>query len=120
MLTRLRRFFHGAHPETGQGLVEYALILILVAVVVIGALATTGPAIADVYSTIIVALNDKPTFADLEAAVESCVTHPGAKNPLLNTIAAEDLDGFKSTLETKKNKISGSCYSTLKSLADRM
>jgi pilus assembly protein Flp/PilA len=39
--------------EKGQGLVEYALILVLVAVVVIVILALLGPAIGNVFSTII-------------------------------------------------------------------
>ena len=38
--------------EKGQGLVEYALILVLVAVVVIVILALLGPAIGNVFSTI--------------------------------------------------------------------
>ena len=42
--------------EEGQGLVEYALILVLVAVVVIGALILLGPQIKAAYSQIIVAL----------------------------------------------------------------
>ena len=37
----------------GQGLVEYALILVLVAVTVIVILALLGPAIANVFSNII-------------------------------------------------------------------
>jgi pilus assembly protein Flp/PilA len=40
----------------GQGLVEYALILVLVAVVVIVILALLGPAIGQVFSTIINAI----------------------------------------------------------------
>ncbi len=39
------------HDE-GQGLVEYALILVLVAVVVITILTLLGPAIGNVFSTI--------------------------------------------------------------------
>lgn len=39
--------------EKGQGLVEYALILVLVAVVVIAVLVLLGPAIGDVFSTIL-------------------------------------------------------------------
>ncbi len=39
--------------EKGQGLVEYALILVLVAVVVIVVLALLGPAIGNVFSTIL-------------------------------------------------------------------
>ena len=41
-----------APKEKGQGLVEYALILVLVAVVVIVVLALLGPAIGEVFSTI--------------------------------------------------------------------
>jgi pilus assembly protein Flp/PilA len=39
--------------EDGQGLVEYALILVLVAVVVIIILAILGPAIGNIFSEII-------------------------------------------------------------------
>jgi pilus assembly protein Flp/PilA len=39
--------------KKGQGLVEYALILVLVAVVVIIVLALLGPAIGNIFSTII-------------------------------------------------------------------
>jgi pilus assembly protein Flp/PilA len=38
--------------EKGQGLVEYALILVLVAIVVIGALMVLGPIIGNSFSTI--------------------------------------------------------------------
>jgi len=42
-----------AAKEKGQGLVEYALILVLVAIVVIVILALLGPAIGNVFSTVI-------------------------------------------------------------------
>lgn len=38
--------------EEGQGLVEYALILVLVAVVVIAILAVLGPQIGNIFSRI--------------------------------------------------------------------
>jgi len=38
--------------ERGQGLVEYALILVLVAIVVIAALMVLGPVIGNSFSTI--------------------------------------------------------------------
>jgi len=41
-----------APKEKGQGLVEYALILVLVAVVVIAVLMLLGPMIGNVFSTI--------------------------------------------------------------------
>jgi len=37
----------------GQGLVEYALIMLLVALIVIIILALFGPAVGDLYSTIV-------------------------------------------------------------------
>jgi pilus assembly protein Flp/PilA len=42
--------------EEGQGLVEYALILVLVAIVVIVVLSLLGPAIGDVFSDIMNAI----------------------------------------------------------------
>lgn len=41
-----------AYAESGQGLVEYALILLLVAVVVFAALALLGPSAGDLYSEV--------------------------------------------------------------------
>jgi pilus assembly protein Flp/PilA len=41
-----------APKEQGQGLVEYALILVLVAIVVIAALMILGPIIGNTFSTI--------------------------------------------------------------------
>jgi pilus assembly protein Flp/PilA len=45
-----------APKEKGQGLVEYALILVLVAIVVIVILAIMGPAIGNIFSNIVRAL----------------------------------------------------------------
>jgi pilus assembly protein Flp/PilA len=46
-----------APKEKGQGLVEYALILVLVAIVVIAALMILGPIIGNTFSTINHSLN---------------------------------------------------------------
>jgi pilus assembly protein Flp/PilA len=46
-----------APKEKGQGLVEYALILVLVAVVVIAVLTLLGPIIANVFSKVNTNLN---------------------------------------------------------------
>jgi len=46
--------------EKGQGLVEYALILVLVAVVVIAILSLLGPAIGNVFSAILVGIQGVP------------------------------------------------------------
>lgn len=40
------------NAEEGQGLVEYALILVLVAIVVIAILALLGPQIANIFSRV--------------------------------------------------------------------
>lgn len=45
-----------APKEKGQGLVEYALILVLVAIVVIAILLIMGPAIGNIFSNIVNAL----------------------------------------------------------------
>jgi pilus assembly protein Flp/PilA len=39
--------------EEGQGLVEYALILVMVAIVVIVVLAVVGPAVGNLFSNVI-------------------------------------------------------------------
>jgi pilus assembly protein Flp/PilA len=43
------------HPpqERGQGLVEYALILVLIAVVVVGVLVAFGPFLGNLYSSVV-------------------------------------------------------------------
>ena len=41
-----------ASKEKGQGLVEYAMILALISIVVIGALSLLGPRIANVFNTL--------------------------------------------------------------------
>ena len=45
-----------APKEKGQGLVEYALILVLVSVVVIAVLTILGPTIGNIFSDIMTAL----------------------------------------------------------------
>ncbi len=47
-----------APQEKGQGLVEYALILVLVAIVVFAALMILGPIIGNAFSTINQSLNN--------------------------------------------------------------
>jgi len=41
------------HREQGQGLVEYALILVMVAIIVIVILAVIGPAVGNVFSQVV-------------------------------------------------------------------
>ena len=44
--------------EAGQGLVEYALILVMIAVVVIAILLILGPAIGNLYSNVTTSLSN--------------------------------------------------------------
>lgn len=53
----IRSFFA---KEEGQGLVEYALILVLIAIVVIGILTVLGNKVSQVFSTIDSGLNVQP------------------------------------------------------------
>ena len=53
---KLKSLLH-TWSQSGQGLVEYALIIALVAVVVIGALLLVGPALERVYSQVLCALD---------------------------------------------------------------
>jgi len=46
--------------EEGQGLVEYGLILILVAIVIVGVLTLLGPQIGNVFSRIVVCVPPTP------------------------------------------------------------
>jgi Flp pilus assembly pilin Flp len=44
------------HRESGQGLIEYAFIIVLIAMVTIATLALLGPAIIQTYQSIIDAI----------------------------------------------------------------
>lgn len=48
----LKNFLGKFGREEGQGLVEYALILVLIAIVVIGVLTATGTSINGIFQTI--------------------------------------------------------------------
>ncbi|GIW10455.1 MAG: hypothetical protein KatS3mg061_1512 [Dehalococcoidia bacterium] len=43
-------------PQAGQGMVEYALIIFLVAIVVIAVLVLVGPRISSMYSSLVQAI----------------------------------------------------------------
>ena len=51
MLTILKNMFMKVRSEEGQGMVEYGLIIALVAIALIGALVIFAPQIAGVFST---------------------------------------------------------------------
>ena len=51
-MLNFKKFFQDTTEEEGQGLVEYALILLLVAVVVIAILILLGPQIGAIFSEV--------------------------------------------------------------------
>jgi len=58
LLLKLTNLWHRAmEREEGQGLVEYALILVLVSIVAIGALAAIGTNVSNVLQTVANHLN---------------------------------------------------------------
>jgi pilus assembly protein Flp/PilA len=59
---QMKEFFSriGARQENGQGLIEYALIIVLIAVVVIVAIAALGPVVANVFTRISANLSSIP------------------------------------------------------------
>jgi pilus assembly protein Flp/PilA len=63
MVQYLKAWFdlHVATEEEGQGLVEYALILVLIAVAAIAIMTTLGGSVSDVFTNI----NDKITAANV-------------------------------------------------------
>ena len=68
--------------ESGQGLVEYALILVLVAIVVIAVLTVLGPTIGQVFSDIAQNLDDPAAApAPTPPPGEHCVPWPECEGP---------------------------------------
>jgi pilus assembly protein Flp/PilA len=52
----MQSLFEAKRSQSGQGMVEYALILVLVSIVVIVVLLTMGQQINNVFSNVVVAL----------------------------------------------------------------
>ncbi len=73
MLEKIRAYIKQRRERRGQGLVEYALILVLVAVVVIAILSILGPAIADVYEQVICKL-DRGVCEEIGAGNADCTS----------------------------------------------
>jgi pilus assembly protein Flp/PilA len=91
--------------ESGQGLVEYALILVLVAIVVIAVLMLLGPIIGGVFSTI----ND--SLSGVGGGGGVAANEPGASyvSPMGNTPAECQALGISSggTLYVHELKVTG-------------
>jgi pilus assembly protein Flp/PilA len=78
--------------EEGQGLVEYALILVLVAIVVIAILLVLGPQISDVYCRVANALQPGSCGALSVVSATSVETSPGKYKLTVVVSLAETAD----------------------------
>ncbi len=99
--------------ERGQGLVEYALILVLVAVVVIVILALLGPAIGQVFSSILADLQPRGVIASVSADRTG-----GAGNDVVVTITVSadttvDVSDSQNAAPLTNVPCNGSCQVTL-------
>ena len=81
-------------PEKGQGLVEYALILVLVSLVVMAVLMFLGPTIGNIFSGImspfdVLAAGPSPTplpgfVTPIEAVIDYCIASETTSGTLVN------------------------------------
>lgn len=87
--------------QRGQGLVEYALILVLIAVVVIVILAILGPAVGNVFSSIVLAIDPLSLLPGIHV---TNVSWAGMGSSVTVTIASEDGSPITGT-----TTVTGSC-----------
>ncbi len=101
------------HAGKGQGLVEYALILVLVAIVVIVILALLGPAIGQVFSNITVNIQPRGVITGVSAARTG-----GSGNDVVVTITVStnttvDVSDSQDASPVTNVPCNGSCQVTL-------
>ncbi|HEX2914118.1 MAG TPA: Flp family type IVb pilin [Chloroflexia bacterium] len=75
---RARKSLKHRHAEEGQGLVEYAMILLLVSVLVISILVLVGPQVGSTFSAVNSTLQGAPSALP---SPTPCVNLPGGGNP---------------------------------------
>jgi pilus assembly protein Flp/PilA len=107
---------HLTFRERGQGLVEYALILVLVAIVVIAILLMLGPVVGNVFSNVVAHL-DLPTGPGHIASVG---TAPVAGNVVVTvtvsqatTVTLSITNGSGTIIGANPKACSGSCTFTI-------
>jgi len=98
--------------EKGQGLVEYALILVLVAIVVLGVLLILGPTVGNTFSNIVANLQ---RFSGGGAGVIQNVSASNALGNLTVTIqvASSTTVAISGDVSHPSNPCSGSCSFTI-------
>jgi Flp pilus assembly pilin Flp len=112
------------HGLSGQGLVEYALILALVGVVVLVILALFGPSIGNIFSNVTTALGDGtaqvvPTPASLGAWIfcaneDGICNFPGTKTIRYGKEGVYVTMVFTNTVECTNDVFTDPLYGTVK------
>ena len=99
--------------EAGQGLVEYAMILVLVAMVVIGILLILGPIVGDVFSNVVLYLEGSGVITGVSAER----TGNGHGNDVVVTITVSTNTSVtvsdSQNASSKTKPCNGSCTVTL-------
>jgi pilus assembly protein Flp/PilA len=97
--------------QEGQGLVEYALILVLVAVVVIGILLVLGPQIRQVFARVALELQYPGQFGGPPVYVQSInVTANAGCNPISGVCNGVAGTATVSLVDDGGNSVSGEAY----------
>jgi pilus assembly protein Flp/PilA len=101
----IRKFLNS---KKGQGLVEYALILVLVAIVVMIILALLGPAIGNVFSNVVAAI-ENPGGGNITASVGSPDVDPVGPNNYKLTVPVTVSNETNVTLSSGGNSTTVPC-----------
>ena len=92
-----QRYHQRSESEAGQGLVEYALILVLVAIAVILGLTVMGDRFASMYEYILISFE----YSTVNSVIAHCLEAEGdAAIAALQNQAATDLAAFEATVQS--------------------
>jgi pilus assembly protein Flp/PilA len=109
----MKKLFLKKPDERGQGLVEYALILVLVAIVVIGVLLVLGPTVSEVYCEVVNVL--QPGECGAITSVTAVRDGNGHGNTVVVTITVSEPAKVTATWPggSGSTNCSGSCTITI-------
>jgi Flp pilus assembly pilin Flp len=106
---------HRRTSERGQGLVEYALILVLVGIVVIVALTTAGEKVRDIFCDVVInldpgAASSQPACAAPRVSLSINDTSPGKIN--MEAVVKDDKGSTQPNITSVKFYVDGSLLRT--------
>lgn len=102
--------FPAATKEQGQGLVEYALILVLVAIVVIAILLILGPTVGNVFSRVVCTI--QPNVCGPGVITNISTAAAGANRTVTVTVSQStsiSISASGGTIATSTQACTGSC-----------